>query len=225
MAKRAGARRLARVAKPGAAAKSAAAATTAPVATGPGGSGADARTAEGWMTERMADQTEERMADEMIAEGPGAVPAAGGADREGAAAAVEQRMVDFAEDLGAILGTAEKKASEWLSQRQAVTEQLTKIRDTANELLLRLTGAGANVAAAVERGRRRGRPAGTAKAAAASGPTPARRGPGRPKGSAKKASAKKGSARRKRRGMSDEGRARIAAAQKERWARIRAEKG
>lgn len=133
------------------------------------------------------------------------------ASSEGETAGVDQRMIDFAEDLGSILGTAEKKATEWLSQRQAVADQLTKIRDTANELLLRLTGAGADVAAAVQRGRRRGRPPGSpnkTSARAAAG-----RGPGRPKGG-----------RKRKRRMSAEGRARIAAAQKARWAKIKAQK-
>jgi hypothetical protein len=119
-------------------------------------------------------------------------------------------MMDFAEDLGAILGTAEKKATEWLSQRQAVAEQLTKIRDTANQLLSRLTNTTAEVASAVERGRRRGRPP------RASNPSSvkASRRPGRPKGT-----------RTRKGGMSAEGRARIAAAQKARWAKIKAAKG
>jgi hypothetical protein len=123
------------------------------------------------------------------------------------AAGVEQRMVDFAEDLGTLLGSAQKKASEWMSQRQAVADQLTKIRDTANDLLSRLTGGGANMAVAVTRARR-GRPPGSGRKAQGT----AKKGPGRPKG-------------RKRNGMSAEGRARVAAAQKARWAKLRKERG
>jgi hypothetical protein len=74
----------------------------------------------------------------------GPVQAAGS---ETTASAVEQRMVSFAEDLGTLLGTAEKKATGWLSQRESVAEQLKRIRDTANDLLSKLTGTGANVAA------------------------------------------------------------------------------
>jgi hypothetical protein len=129
---------------------------------------------------------------------------------ETAPTAVEQRMVDFAEDLGTILGSAEKKASEWLSQRESVGEQLKRIRDTANDLLSRLTGTGANVAAAVARGRRRGQPPGLRSTAPQT--KQAKRGPGRPKGSG-----------RRKGGISAEGRARIAAAQKARWAKIKGE--
>jgi hypothetical protein len=69
-------------------------------------------------------------------------------------------MLDFAEDLGKLLGTAERKANQWLSQRQEAVKTLTNLRDTANQLLERLqTGAASAVA------RKRGRPAGTAAAA------------------------------------------------------------
>ena len=129
-----------------------------------------------------------------------------GEEKKADVSAVEQKMVDFAEDLGGLLGSAEKKASEWLSQRQTVAEQLTRIRDTANELLNKLTGVGANMADAVQRGRRRGRPPGSVNKTA-------KRGPGRPKGSGKG-----------KRRMSADARARIAAAQKARWAKIRGEK-
>jgi hypothetical protein len=57
---------------------------------------------------------------------------------------------------------------------------------------------------------------------------PARRGPGRPKASVSLSAAGGDAApkngRRKRRGMSPEGRARIAAAQKARWAKIKGNK-
>jgi hypothetical protein len=64
------------------------------------------------------------------------------------------RMVDFAEDLGRLLGTAQAKASNWLNQRKNVIDELTQLRDTANHLLSELTGE--SVSAAV-RGVRRGR--------------------------------------------------------------------
>jgi hypothetical protein len=80
------------------------------------------------------------------------------------------RVVEFAEDLGRILGTTQKRAEDWLNQRHAVAAQLTQIRDAATKYLQQLSGAGAASAVAVRRGRR-GRPRGTvkqAKSAAAS---------------------------------------------------------
>lgn len=79
---------------------------------------------------------------------------------------LEAAALGFAEDLGKLLGTAEKKANEWLSQRQAVTKQLTELRDKANQLLERLGEAGRE---GVRRGRRPGRPPGTAKASTDTG--------------------------------------------------------
>jgi len=99
----------------------------------------------------------------------------------------------FAEDLGRLLGTTERKAAEWLNQRQTVAQQLTAIRDKASDLLKQLGHLDVPFA-------RTGRPAGGVK-----------RGPGRPKGSAK----------RKKRVMSAEARERIAAAQRARWAKHR----
>lgn len=94
------------------------------------------------------------------------------------------RLENFAEDLGRLLGTTERKAAEWLSQRQTVVRQLMAIRDKASDLLQQL---GSDRAGASARGRKRG--------------------PGRPRG------------RRKKRVMSAEARAKIAAAQLARWAR------
>jgi hypothetical protein len=51
----------------------------------------------------------------------------------------EGKIVDFAEDLGRLLGTAQRKASEWMGQRKAVVQQLQEIRSTADELLRQLT--------------------------------------------------------------------------------------
>jgi len=66
---------------------------------------------------------------------------------------LEGTVVNFAEDLGRILGTAQRKAEDWMNQRQAITEQLTQIRDTATKYLSQLAG-GTNGAGI----RRRGRP-------------------------------------------------------------------
>ena len=116
-----------------------------------------------------------------------------------ASAVTEDRIGDFAEDLGKILGTAKSKASAWLDQRKSIADQLTQIRDSANQYLQQLMGG----AAAVTR-TRRGRPPGGG----------AKRGPGRPPGSG-----------RKKRTMSAEARAKISAAQKRRWAKHRKETG
>ena len=123
------------------------------------------------------------------------------AKRESGLAATEHKIEEFAEDLGRLLGAAKSKAEGWLGQRQKITKHLEEIRDTATNLLQQL-GQGA---AAVTR--RRGRPAGTGRRAG----RVAKRGPGRPKGSG-----------RKRRTMSAAARARISAAQKKRWAKLKA---
>jgi hypothetical protein len=46
---------------------------------------------------------------------------------------------DFAEKLGRLLGTTERKATALLAQRNQVEENLTAIRDKASELLERLS--------------------------------------------------------------------------------------
>ena len=97
---------------------------------------------------------------------------------------VESKIGDFAEDLGRLLGTAERRATEWLDQRQTVAVQLTAIRDKATALLSQL-GRGSSDAP-----KRRKRAGGSAK-----------RTPGR-----------------KKRIVSAESRARMAAAQRKRWA-------
>jgi hypothetical protein len=106
--------------------------------------------------------------------------------------ATEHRIEEFAEDLGRLLGTARTKAEGWLGQRKQIAKHLEEIRDTAAHLLTEL---GHEAQAAMRGGR-----AGYAK-----------RGPGRPAG-----------APRKRRKMSAEARAKIAAAQKKRWAKVKA---
>ena len=114
---------------------------------------------------------------------------------------ITDNVMDWAEDLGRLLGTAETKAKGWLQQRQDVAKSLEQIRDTANSLLSELQGTATKAADAV---RRRGRP----PASAASSPAGSNAHyPGKTKG-----------------GMSEEGRARIAEAQKARWARIRLER-
>ena len=110
---------------------------------------------------------------------------------ESGAGATRSAVVEFAEDLGRLLGTAQQKAENWMGQRQAIAGQLAEIRDTASQYLQQLTGGGAAKAATVRRGRRRGRPP----------------------GSTNKAAARKG-----RRKMSAAARKAISDAQKKRWA-------
>ncbi|HEX7085819.1 MAG TPA: hypothetical protein VF198_05610, partial [Vicinamibacterales bacterium] len=69
-------------------------------------------------------------------------------------------LAGFAEDLGRLLGQTERKASEWLQQRQAVAEQLSAIRDKAIDLLgqLGLESGRASARATTRRaGRKTGR--------------------------------------------------------------------
>jgi hypothetical protein len=107
--------------------------------------------------------------------------------------ATEQKIEEFAEDLGRLLGTARSKAEGWLGQRKQIAKHLEEIRDTAAHLLTEL---GHEAQVAMRRGR---------AAAGFSG-----RRPGRPAGT------------RKRRTMSAEARAKIAAAQRRRWAKVKA---
>jgi hypothetical protein len=112
-------------------------------------------------------------------------------------AAAEQKLENFVEDMGEVLSTVRTRAEGWLSQRQRITKTLSEIRDTAAGLLQEL-GHQADVAARRVRGRRGRRRA--ASAASASGGT------------------------RKRRVFSAETRARMAEAQRRRWAAQRASK-
>jgi hypothetical protein len=50
------------------------------------------------------------------------------------------KLGDFAEDLGSLLGTTERKATEWLGQRELVAARLAAIRDKASSLLTQLAG-------------------------------------------------------------------------------------
>jgi hypothetical protein len=106
----------------------------------------------------------------------------------------------FAEDLGRLLGSARAKADSWLKQRQAVVKELTNIRDAASELLNQLGHQAARTTRSVRRlvGGSRTRPAPAATASeVASAP------------------------RRRRRKLSAAARAKISAAQKARWAKVR----
>jgi hypothetical protein len=117
----------------------------------------------------------------------------------------ESKVEDFAEELGNLLGTARAKAEGWLGQRKSIAAQLATIRDTASELLRNLTEGSASsvegILATLPGGRRRQRRSKIKRAPAAQ---PASPGTG------------------KRRRISAAGRARISAAQKARWAKLRA---
>lgn len=108
----------------------------------------------------------------------------------------ESKIEDFAEELGTLLGNARAKAEGWLGQRTQIADTLESIRDTASKLLSELGHQAQRVA-------RRGRPAGTRSVT--------KRGPSR---------AEPGG--RKRRKMSAKARAAISAAQKARWAKVKA---
>jgi hypothetical protein len=66
----------------------------------------------------------------------------------------DETLVDLAEDLGRLLGTAERRMGTWLGERQELATKLVQIRDTANQYLRDLTAGGASLAAAIDRGRR-----------------------------------------------------------------------
>jgi hypothetical protein len=116
---------------------------------------------------------------------------------------------DFAADLGNLLGTVQNRASSWMEQRKAITEQLTRIRDTANDYLQQLSGAGATAVTAFQRARRGRPPKSAAPKAAPPAASPASGG-----------GAKKGG-RRKGFKMSASARKRIGEAQRARWAKLR----
>ena len=115
---------------------------------------------------------------------------------EGVSAA-EHKIEEFAEDLGRLLGTAQAKAEGWLGQRQQIAKTLGGIRDTATNLLSQL-----GPQATVSLGRRQGRPPGSTHKTTVSVTNKAR-------GTQKRV-------------MSAAARAKISAAQKARWAKVKA---
>lgn len=114
----------------------------------------------------------------------------------------EERLGDFAEDLGRFLGSTQAKASAWLDQRKKLLDNLVKVRDTAAHYIEQLGGA---AAAGARKGRR---PRNAA-----------------PETTEQAADRAKPRGRRKKRTMSAEARAKIGAAQRARWARQRKAKG
>src|SRR5687768_10526364 len=81
--------------------------------------------------------------------------AGGGA--EGNSCTVEDAALDFAEDLGRLLGMTQRKAEQWLGQRNNLAERFTRIRDAANSYLQQLT-CRTEISPRREPGRCRGRP-------------------------------------------------------------------
>jgi ABC-type transporter Mla subunit MlaD len=90
---------------------------------------------------------------------------------------VATKIEDFAEDLGRVIGTAQKKAESWLAQRKQITDTLVSIRDEATRLLNQL----GHEVEQVRQHARRGRPPGKS---ASENPSPevARRGRPRKQG-------------------------------------------
>jgi hypothetical protein len=135
----------------------------------------------------------------------------------------QNKLADFAEDLGALLGSAQAKATTWLDQRKVISEHLKSVRDTADRLLrdLGLSAAQEDQSAA----RRRGRPP---KDAGVSEPQQTRRGRSTKTASTRQASAARTApgatnGARKGREMSAETRRKMSEAAKRRWAARRRE--
>jgi hypothetical protein len=132
---------------------------------------------------------------------------AGPAVNDAAEGRTQDVLGDFAADLGGFLGNVQNRATSWLQQRKDIADQLTQIRDTANQYLQQLGAESAHLAERFEKARR-GRPPGSGKtpppAGSSTAPAP-------------------GTATRKRT-MSAEARARIAEAQRQRWAKVRRKK-
>jgi hypothetical protein len=80
------------------------------------------------------------------------------AENEGPNAGLEKKLMDLAENLGRLVGTAEHKATTLLGGREEIARQLTQIRDTCNSYLQELSSGGAAFADAVRRGRRETKP-------------------------------------------------------------------
>ena len=118
----------------------------------------------------------------------------------------QHRIESFAEDLGKMLGHARSKAEDWLGQRKAIVKSLTDLRDEASKLLDQLGHRVAEV------------PFPRVLGGSVIGKR-GKRGPGRPEG------AGSGAGTRKRSKISAKGRAAISAAQKARWAKVKAAKG
>jgi hypothetical protein len=132
-------------------------------------------------------------------------PAGAENDEPGTPAQPHDVLGDFAADLGRFLGGVQTRATSWLQQRKDIADQLTQIRDTANQYLQQLGTEGSHLVERFEKARR-GRPPGS------------RARPAAPAGSAE---APAPAAATGKRTMSPEARERIAEAQRKRWAKLR----
>ena len=81
-----------------------------------------------------------------------------GGEKEGRNLGLEEKLMNLAENLGRLVGSAEHKATTLLGGREEIARQLTEIRDTCNSYLKELTSGGAAFADAVRRGRRETKP-------------------------------------------------------------------
>jgi hypothetical protein len=119
--------------------------------------------------------------------------------------AAQEKIEGFGDDIGQLLHSARTKAEDFFGQRQEISRHLAEIRDTASHLLQQLGHS----------------------AAAAAAPAQRRRGPGRPKQvktppvTNEVREVVEAPAPRKRT-MSATARAAISAAQKARWAKLKA---
>ena len=82
----------------------------------------------------MPDQSDAQNEPQLVTSDPGAT---GGDTR---VSAIETNLMKVAEELGTWLGTAERKTTDFLAQRD-ITEHLVKIRDTAARLLAQVEKA------------------------------------------------------------------------------------
>jgi hypothetical protein len=125
--------------------------------------------------------------------------------RETDVEAAQEKIEGFVDDIDQLLHSARTKAEDWFAQREQISKHLAEIRDTASHLLQQLGHS----------------------AAAAAAPARRRRGPGRPKQVKtppvinEVREAVEAPAPRKRT-MSAAARAAISAAQKARWAKLKA---
>ena len=103
---------------------------------------------------------------------PDGAPGPAAVENEGPNAGLEQKLLDLAENLGRLVGTAEHKATTLLGGREEIARQLTQIRDTCNSYLQELASGSAAFADAVRRGRRETKPASAETSAAADPGTP-----------------------------------------------------
>jgi hypothetical protein len=110
-----------------------------------------------------------------------AAPVSAPADNDTSDSAVEQRVVQFAEQLGRVIGTVQAKTDGWLD-RKTLSTQITGIRDAAADLLQHVADGVENVtttkpgAAAPEAAARASRGAVDAPGKKHRGPTPSLKG-------------------------------------------------